>query len=216
MKENITIKETLWAAAGSFSAVLVLTLFLDPGNDLFTQSGYSFFKNVFFTNITFMGDSIFAFAVAALLIFLFNRQDMGIKLLFAILISLFITQLIKNIFSDTPVQLFFEKNSYYFNDTSALNNIISSHVTIAFTLAAFFSVHTKKTIIRILLFSIAGLVAFSRIYIVQENIYVLIPGILTAAVSVILMMKISAGKNKALIIKRKKHQATVPENFSWY
>ena len=142
MKE-ITARETVIAAVTSCFATL-LGAYL-TGSNTFSLQHHNAFKNILFSNITFMGDSIFAFAVAGILIFLFNKKDAGMRLLLATLITLVITQVVKNIFSGgLPVQLFFEKNAYYFDDALSIPvNVISSHTAIAFTLAAFFSSASK-------------------------------------------------------------------------
>ena len=58
----------------SLSAILtfLLPLALNAFPAAARQS--SFFKNVFFVNITFMGDALFAFALAFVLLFFFDRK----------------------------------------------------------------------------------------------------------------------------------------------
>jgi membrane-associated phospholipid phosphatase len=214
MKE-ITARETVIAAVTSCFATL-LGAYL-TGSDTFSLQHHSAFKNILFSNITFMGDSIFAFAVAGILIFLFNKKDAGMRLLLATLITLVITQVVKNIFSGLPVQLFFEKNAYYFDDPLSIPaNIISSHTAVAFTLAAFFASASKNKIAGIFLFAAAIIVAYSRTYTAGENMATLALGIVPAAIAAFATERIMREEQKVARPKNRMHRKSTLESLSRY
>jgi membrane-associated phospholipid phosphatase len=215
MKE-ITAKETVIAAVTSCFATL-LGAYL-TGSNTFSLQHHNAFKNILFSNITFMGDSIFAFAVAGILIFLFNKKDAGMRLLLATLMTLAITQVIKNIFSGgLPVQLFFEKNAYYFDDALSIPaNMISSHTAIAFTLAAFFASASKNKITGIFLFATAIIVAYSRTYTAGENIATLALGIVPAVVAAFATERIMRAEQKVARPKNRMHRKSTLESLSRY
>lgn len=213
MKE-VTARETIIAAITSCFATL-LGAYL-TGKDAFSVHHHNALKNVLFSNITFMGDSIFAFAVSGLLIFLFNKKDAGIRLLLATLIALVITQIVKNIFSGgLPAQIFFENNAYYFDDVIPAN-VISSHTAIAFTLAAFLSSASKNKIAGIFLFAAAVIVAYSRMYTANESISALALGIVPAAVAAFATERIMNKKDKMPVMKNRRHQKSSAESLTWY
>jgi membrane-associated phospholipid phosphatase len=214
MKE-ITARETVIAAVTSCFATL-LGAYL-TGSDTFSLQHHNAFKNILFSNITFMGDSIFAFAVAGILIFLFNKKDAGMRLLLATLITLVITQAVKNIFSGLSVQLFFEKNAYYFDDSLSIPaNIISSHTAVAFTLAAFFASASKNKIAGIFLFAAAIIVAYSRTYTAGENMATLALGIVPAAIAAFATERIMKEEQKVARPKNRMHRKSTLESLSRY
>lgn len=215
MKESITIKELLFAVLFSLAAVMAVTLFI--GTDLSHHTAHisrSFFRNAFFANLTFTGDSFFAFATICVLIFFFNKKDEGIRLLFAVLLTLLLVQLVKNIFGTPPAHLYFEKNTYMFDGEDISYNIISSHTAIAFTLAFFFSTAKRSAATMILLLITATAVAFSRVYTAQDSILAIVLGIAPAAVSMAVTGRISKERSKKLFIKRKRRLHNT-QDLSW-
>lgn len=204
MKQLISPKETIFATVISVVIVFVISfIFAGAGASVLTPQ-HSFGLNVFYANLTFMGDSIFSFALVATLLF-FNRRNTAIQLLFSILVTLFITQLIKNIFTgEQPPQLFFENNTYYF-DPQIPVNIISSHAACAFTLFFFFIGYFKNRWVQLTLLSLTLLIAYSRIYAASDSIFAVIFAIVPASVSMIMLYSISTGHNNNAFIKRRKH-----------
>lgn len=215
MKE-ITARETIAAAVTSCFATL-LGAYL-TGRDAFSVHHHNAIKNVLFSNITFMGDSIFAFAVSGILIFFFNKKDAGIRLLLASLTALIITQIVKNIFSGgLPAQVFFEGNAYYFADAVNIPaNVISSHTAIAFTLAAFFASIAKNKVAGIFLFAAAAAVAYSRMYTANESIGALALGVLPAVIAAFTTERIMRENNKVTRLKNRRHQKSSAESLTWY
>ena len=214
MKE-ITARETVIAAVTSCFATLAGAYL--TGSDAFSLQHHSAFKNILFSNITFMGDSIFAFAVAGILLFLFNKKDAAMRLLLATLITLVITQVVKNIFSGLPVQLLFEKNAYYFDDALSIPaNIISSHTAVAFTLAAFFASASKNKVAGIFLFAAAIMVAYSRTYTAGENMATLALGIVPAAIAAFATERIMREEQKIARPKNRMHRKSTLESLSRY
>lgn len=213
MKE-ITAKEMIPAAAVSCAAAITGAYL--TGSDAFSLHHHSALKNILFSNITFMGDTIFAFAVAGVFIFFFNKKDEGIKLLFTILATLFITQVIKNIYSG-GIQLYFENNAYYFENAADIPvNIISSHTAVAFTLAAFFASLTKNKITGILIFAAAALIACTRIYTANESILSLLAGLIPAGLAVFFTETVLKNKRNISRPKNKRHRNSTGESLSWY
>jgi membrane-associated phospholipid phosphatase len=215
MKE-ITARETIIAAITSCIATL-LGAYL-TGKDAFSLHHHNAVKNIIFSNITFMGDSIFAFAVAGILIFFFDKKDAGIRLVLASLIALVITQIVKNIFSGgLPAQIFFENNAYYFDDAVNIPaNVISSHTAIAFTLAAFFASASKNKIAGIFLFAAAVVIAYSRMYTANESLSALALGIVPAAIAAFATERIMRENNKVARLKNRRHQKSSAESLTWY
>lgn len=148
------------------------------------SEGYEFYRNSFLVNVTFMGDAFFAFGIAFFFIFFFNKKNMASKLLIAILISLAITQVIKNIFSGLPIQLFFEEGVLQNANEALFNgNIISSHTAIACTLAGFFILYAKNIFLKIFVIALAIIVAITRIKLAGDSLEALFVGLLPATIT---------------------------------
>ncbi len=135
MKKPITLKQAAIAILLCFFLAFIIALILQSSftENLIDTGDHTFLKNIFFVNITFMGDAVFGFSLAVAVILLFNKTKEGLALLFAVTVTLFIVQVIKNIFyTGDTVQLFFEKSTYFFDDEeSIIQSVISSHTAIA-------------------------------------------------------------------------------------
>ena len=112
MKKHINPVYLSWIVNISVAIAIVSTLFIASINThTFTSPLNSFFWNCMFVNITFMGDAFFAFGVVLLLLFFLNKKNLSLRLLFTILVSLLMIQVLKNIFNGLPIQLFFESGN---------------------------------------------------------------------------------------------------------
>ncbi len=207
MKVITTPKHTGIAVLLSLFLMFILTPAIGGlYNETFAGAGTQrFFKNVFLVNITFMGDAVFACSLALALIFFFNNKKEGLLLFCAIAICLLITQGIKNVFyANGPWQIFFEKNTYLFDeDADVLTPVISSHTAIAIMLACFFSGYAKSNLFKIFLFGLAVAVAVTRVYTAAESVWVLVAGILPAVLSVLFTRRFVAPgiKKRKLLLK---------------
>ena len=174
----ISSKTFLFALAGAalLAAMIPLILFGLPARQ--------FLLNSFFANITFMGDAIFGFALVFFILFFRNRKDMAMLLLFDLMLTLAFLQLIKISFSGQAAHLYFEANV---PAASGNVNFISAHTAVAFTLAFFFASYWKNRFAGIVVFLLAALVAYSRLYFGSETFFSislgLIPAVIVRAIS---------------------------------
>jgi membrane-associated phospholipid phosphatase len=166
-----------------------------------------FFWNTFWVNITFIGDGFFVVGLFFFLLFYFNKQKMAYKLFFVSVFVMLIVQLLKNIFSNNHLQIFFEVGTYS-NNTENLfsHNFISSHTTLAFTLALFFSMEFKKAAYTFMFFVVAILVACSRVVLVGESVFAICLSILPTLLSYTVLKKMNTKgySNKGYFIRGNK------------
>jgi membrane-associated phospholipid phosphatase len=184
------------------AAIIALIFTMYIGNFVLNTS--TFYWNTFLVNITFMGDAFFAFGVSLFLLFYFNKKKLAINLFITILFTLFLVQVIKNLFGNQPLQLFFESGtSDVEGDSIFYRNFISSHTAIAFTLAIYFAKQVKKIAVHILLFSTAVFVAYTRVIFAEESLIALFFGLLPAISSIFLINKLNLKKesNKGYFYK---------------
>ena len=170
----------------------------------------SFYSNTLLVNITFMGDAFFAFGIIFFLLFFFKKKSMASKILIAILISLTITQGIKNIFSGLPIQLFFEEGVLQNANEALFNeNIISSHTAIACTLAGVFILYTKNIFLKIFIIALAIIVAITRIKLAGDSLEALFAGLLPATITFLYLYVL---KQKKQIINHAYYYKSRKEN----
>lgn len=210
MKKSISIQST----------ILIFAMFIATTITLYVGSlgafNSSFYWNTLLVNTTFMGDAFFAFAVVFFLLFFFKKKSYALKLLIAIFISLTITQIIKNIFSGIPVQIYFEGGIMQNQDDVFINkNVISSHVAIAFTLASFFWQHSKSKILKISVIALAIFVGITRISLGGETLLALAIGIFPATISTLYLFKLmhrkESTKHRAYYYKSRKGRNVVQQ-----
>jgi PAP2 superfamily len=189
MKKAISIQSIILIFATLIS--LAITIYVGS----FSIDTATFYSKALLVNITFMGDAFFAFGIVFFLLFFFNKKSMASKLLIAILISLSITQVIKNIFSGLPLQLFFEEGVLQ-NPSEALfnENIISSHTAIAFTLASFFVLSTKNIFFKMSSILLAFTVAITRVELAGDSLLALAIGLLPATISLLYLYNMKQKK----------------------
>ncbi len=187
MKISLSPQATIFI----FALVISLTIMFYVGS--FIANPFQFYWSTLLINLTFIGDSYFAFGLVFFLLFYFNQKKMAPKLFFTILFTLASVQLIKNICSNQPFQIYFEtgivlpetQNIFYYN-------FISSHTAIVFTLAVFFSMHLKKLNYIVFFFIIACLVAYTRIVIAQEVVSSILLGLIPAFGSFFIIKRMSS------------------------
>lgn len=176
----------------------------------------SFMQNVIFINITFSGSGIFYFG---LIVYHFYKKKNTIAWLLSAsaLISVLITQVIKNYLHKDGVQIFFEDEQYIFNSyANTMTIFVSAHTAMAFTLATFFALHFNKRKISALLFIAAIIIAYSRIYLGNHTLPDLIAGAFTgiASGSFIFYSKLNFSKlkKKFLLVTQRFNRSRIPEN----
>lgn len=190
MKKSLSIQAIIFFFAAAIS--LMITFYVGS----FMANPMQFYWSTFLINVTFIGDSYFSFGLVFFLLFYFNKKKMAEKLFFTTLFTLASVQIIKNICSTQPFQIFFEsgiilpetQNIFY-------PNFISSHTALVFSLALFFTMHIKKLQYTILFFIVAFFVTFTRIAIAQESISAILLGVLPAFGSYFIIKKMNSGYN---------------------
>jgi membrane-associated phospholipid phosphatase len=173
----------------------------------------SFYTNPVLVSITFMGDAWFALGVVFILAFLFRRKRLAQKLSIGILITLLISQALKNILNGAGTQLFFEES--ILSSTSVFSrNFISSHTASIFTLTGFFFIYSKNMLAKTVVLFIAITVAYTRIELVDESIIALTLGLIPAAAATFFMHKTKQLKgysNRVYYFKETKKERVAPQ-----
>lgn len=168
---------------------LIITIYVGSGS----VSPLAFYWNTFLVNISFIGDGLFVVGLFFFLLFYFNQKKLAYQFFLITVFTMLFVQVIKNVFSNQSLQLFFEQGS---NATGTENlffyNFISSHTAIAFTIALFFSLHFKKITYTLLFIAVAILVAYTRIILVGESLLAIVFGLLPAIVSYAMIKKMNS------------------------
>lgn len=208
MKKALSIQSVILI----FATLIAIALTIYVGGIGAVSS--AFYWNTTLVNITFIGDAFFAFCVAFFLLFFFNKKSIALKLLIVILVSLTITQVIKNVFSGLPTQFFFE-DGVLLNSSEVLfnRNIISSHTAIAFTLAGFLVLHTKILFLKVIAFALAIIVALTRMELVGDSLLALELGLLPATVALIYLynMKYKKEISKKIYYYKSRKETTASD-----
>ncbi len=185
MKKIIATRYISWIVILSVAMTVASTMLIGSINTkTVTIPLNSFFWNTILVNITFMGDAFFAFGLVFFLLFFLNKKNLSSRLLIMVFFTLIITQAIKNIFTGLPLQFFFETgNNETGQGVAFYKNIVSSHVAIASTVAAFFMLYSKNRFFKITLVLMVLLVAYSRMKLMGDSINVVLLGIIPAAIA---------------------------------
>ena len=140
---------------------------------LFFNSFHNNSADLFFQHITFLGDGIFALIITIVFLALLKyRYAFVIFVSYAF--SSLVTQLLKHtLFSDTvrPKKFFENTDSLYFIkeiETYSYNSFPSGHSTTAFALFFCLAVFAKNNYIKLIMFSLALTISFSRVYLSQH------------------------------------------------
>ncbi len=164
------------------------------------NSYHNSFFNVLFTYITFLGDGVAAALTIILLLVVKYRYAIIVGL--ANIFSAAITQTLKHtFFSDVvrPKKFFEGVHDLYFvpgTDNYLYNSFPSGHATCAFSLYFSLALLIDDKRYKFILFAIAFLVGYSRIYLSQHFLQDVYAGSLIGVVVSILVFKwISSAKN---------------------
>ncbi len=150
-----------------------------PGSDFFAS------------NVTYLGDGIFAVILSVLLL-LFNRK-VGVLVILSYLMSAGITQTLKHtIFADAgrPIQFFQQTNLVHFIDgvtVHAYNSFPSGHTTSVFALCSMLSICYQKPSFQVLFFLVAIITGLTRVYLLQHYLIDVIAGSFIGVLSSILL-----------------------------
>ena len=138
--------------------------------------------DVAFTWYTYLGDGI---VVAAIIIgcWIMRKRDIAIKLLLSYIISGIVVQVLKELFHAPRPRTFFTEQFYSHFIEGVTHggwaSFPSGHTTTAFAAAAILDCNTRKHMVVILVFWLAVLVGYSRMYLGQHFLEDVLAGIVT-------------------------------------
>lgn len=148
---------------------------------------HPFWANVFFINYTFMGNGLFVVCLSALFIFRFKRKQQGMAILYGLLMSGLVVQLLKNINSLSHPTVLFEEGQHLFLPNNILHtdqsNFISGHTAIAFALATVLMMVVKNSKWQLPILVVAFLLGYSRIYLAQNYLLEIMIGAMVGTFS---------------------------------
>jgi membrane-associated phospholipid phosphatase len=174
--------KTFLITSGLFLIFSLFTLLLiEPSSTpVFNKWVHHTWMNIFFINLTFMGDSFFIILMSVFIFFYLQKIKLGLKLLLGLIITMFFVQLLNQIFIYDNFQFYYENGQYLFGNSSkstgSLSTIISSHTAIVFTWATILSIKIKQIKYQRLFFFLSIFVAFSRLYLAPHHYFHLITG----------------------------------------
>ncbi len=154
-------------------AAVIVVLFSKREGFILLNNYHNVALNIFFVNYTFLGDGIFALALAA---FLFYRKQkkLALLILIAYASSGLTAQVMKNIIYAPRPRIYFEASQYIYhldnfgNSGGGASSFPSGHTTSAFALATIAALWFRKNWLSFLLATAAALVGYSRIYLAQH------------------------------------------------
>lgn len=160
---------------------LVTLLFIDSSSTpVFNKMIHHTWMNIFFINLTFMGDAFFIVLMSLFIIFYLQKTRLGLKLLLGLSITMFLVQLLNQIFIYENFQFYVENGQYLFGDSNksnrSISTIISSHTAVVFTWATILCIKIKEIKYQRLFFFLSIFVAFSRLYLAPHQYFHLITG----------------------------------------
>ena len=172
------------------SIIVLFACMLFFGNEVFyisLKNDHPVWLNIFFINYTFTGDRLFVISLSAFLVIYLKKIQLGTQLFVAFLICTFLIQWIKNMVSPGGFELFIEQGQYLFSTDTAPTadqfSFPSGHTAISFSMTTIFALNSKKTISQIFLLLAAFLLAFSRIYLAQHQLFEVISGMIIGSIS---------------------------------
>ena len=169
------------------------------------NSFHNYFFDIFFYYFTYLGDGLVALLVS--IIFLVVKFRYALLIGLSNLISALITQLLKHtLFADIvrPKKFFEGIHDLYFVpgvDNYLYNSFPSGHSTCAFALYFALSLILDNKIIKSICFTIALLVAYSRVYLSQHFFEDVYAGSLIGVVTTIIIFYLLGKINKAWMEK---------------
>lgn len=163
-----------------FFSLITLLLINPSSTPVYSILIHHVWMNIFFINLTFMGDSFFIILMVVFIIFYLQKTRLGLKLLLGLMITTFFVQLLNQIFMVDSFQFYVENGQYLFGNSIksnlSINTVISSHTAVAFTWATILSIKIKEIKYQKLFFFLSIFVAFSRLYLAPHQFFHLITG----------------------------------------
>ncbi len=155
-----------------FTISIILLIYQKTDIHIFINQFHNSFFNIFFKYLTHLGDGIFAVIVIVFLLFIKYRWAI-ISLISSLSLMIVIQFLKRIIFTESyrPVKIFryFYEGTYKLyiipgTDPGINNSFPSGHSATAFAIFFLFALIVKNKYLKLLLFIIASLIAFSRVY----------------------------------------------------
>lgn len=185
--------KTFLITSGLFLIFSLLTLFIIGVSELpiFYKLEHQKWLNIFFINLTFMGDSFFVIMMSVFLIYYLQKIKLGLKLLLGLMITMIFVQLLNYIIFPESYHLYMESGQYILSNQSKslfeTNTIISSHTAIVFVWSTILSIEIKQYKFQRLFFLLSILVAFSRLYLAPHFYIHIITGSFLGLISGLLV-----------------------------
>ncbi|WP_169540129.1 phosphatase PAP2 family protein [Niabella aurantiaca] len=144
----------------------------------------------FFTVYTYIGDGLFSLFLVLFLFFLNNRL-LAFRILLAFLVSGLIAQLLKKaVHLPRPMAALGTETYHHFIEGvthSGYNSFPSGHTTSAFALALLCCLHIRHLGVRLLLFFLACMAGYSRIYLGQHFLPDVFAGMLIGGTTAVIV-----------------------------
>lgn len=151
---------------------------------------HSFLPNVFFINVTFLGDGIFVLCLCAFVFLGRNKKRVAAFTLYCCLLAAGLVQLVKNITQQT-LTIYFEPGRLQYaangNGAGGYNIFPSGHTAIAFALATAFVLMLPNRKWQLPVLLAALLVGYSRIYLAANTLQNVVLGSLLGTISTVVV-----------------------------
>jgi membrane-associated phospholipid phosphatase len=185
--------KTFLITSGLFLIFSLLTFFLIgvSATPIFYKMAHPKWLNVFFINLTFMGDSFFVIMMSVFVVYYLQKIKLGLKLLLVLMIAMLLVQLLNYIVFPENYHLYIESGQYILDKQSKSlfpsTTITSSHTAVVFAWATILSIKIKQSKYQKLFFLLSVLVAFSRLYLAPHSYLHIIIGSFVGLISGILV-----------------------------
>lgn len=182
---------------------LILSVFLSQkGTFLLWLNKYqSLPSDLFFNGITYVGDGILIIGISAILLLL-KKYKIALWNFITYLFSGILVQIPKHLVNAPRPKAFLENfaelSMPIWVNIKTQNSFPSGHTTSAFAMLVFFGLLTENTILRYVLFTIACLVALSRVYLLQHFLIDVTTGAFIGSFSAWVVYEIA--KKKGLLL----------------
>jgi membrane-associated phospholipid phosphatase len=175
--------------AAIFAGCFFLVRFTRSEIHIWINQFHSGFFDTFFRYITNLGDGIFLPVFLAIMLLIRFRESILLVIVF--LLSGLVVQILKRLFFQDvarPAKYFEGNHSLYFVpgvENYCCNSFPSGHSATAFSVFLVFAMVTRYNWLKLTLFVLASLVAFSRVYLSQHFLADIIAGSFIGVMTVI-------------------------------
>ncbi len=197
-KTNSFHRYFLFVSTSLFLILIIASLLIPKGNDvLLINNNFSPFQDWFFTLITFLGDGLIFLPVIIILLFVRFQYALTFAAV-GIANGIVISFLKRVVFTDLKRPIAFLDNSllHFVEGVSvhSFHSFPSGHTATAFAMAATFALCFKNKSWAAVLFCIAMLVGYSRIYLLQHYLVDVTAGSIIGTACTVLVMRIGVLK----------------------